>query len=142
MKNTPRETSPYNLLQEQLRDEPWKLLIACVMLNQTSAKQVKTIIWDFFKRWSTPLEVCRAAPFEIEEAIRTLGLYRRRTVAIQRISREFCDTPTPDVENLYGVGKYALDSYVMFVDGVLVPDVQDKELQNYLRWATERKGPV
>ena len=32
--------SPYGLIEEQLYDNPWKLLVACILLNKTSATQV------------------------------------------------------------------------------------------------------
>lgn len=44
------------------------------------------------------------------------------------------------VEDLYGIGKYAADSYNMFVKGYLVEGVEDKELKNYLVWAKELYG--
>ncbi len=32
--------SPYGLLEEELWQDPWKLLVACMLLNKTSGKQV------------------------------------------------------------------------------------------------------
>ena len=32
--------SPYGLIEEQLYDDPWKLLVACMLLNVTSGKAV------------------------------------------------------------------------------------------------------
>lgn len=32
--------SPYSLIEEVLYDDPWKLLVACMLLNKTSGKQV------------------------------------------------------------------------------------------------------
>ncbi len=40
-----------------------------------------------------------------------------------------------DVESLHGIGKYAADSWKIFVDREIVDDVQDKELVNYVNWA-------
>jgi hypothetical protein len=31
--------SPYGLIEEQLYDNPWKLLVACILLNKTSISQ-------------------------------------------------------------------------------------------------------
>lgn len=33
--------SPYGLIEEQLYYNPWKLLVACILLNKTSASQVR-----------------------------------------------------------------------------------------------------
>ena len=32
--------SPYSLIEEVLYVDPWKLLLACMLLNKTNAKQV------------------------------------------------------------------------------------------------------
>lgn len=32
--------SPYGLIEEQLFGNPWKLLVACILLNKTSVVQV------------------------------------------------------------------------------------------------------
>ena len=45
------QTSPYNTRQEQYRDDPWKMLMVCFMLNQTSHKQVDQIREEFFNRF-------------------------------------------------------------------------------------------
>ena len=36
--------SPYGLIEEQLYDDPWKLLVACMLLNVTSGKAVS--LWE------------------------------------------------------------------------------------------------
>lgn len=33
--------SPYGLIEEQLYDNPWKLLLACILLHKTTASQVR-----------------------------------------------------------------------------------------------------
>lgn len=33
--------SPYGLIQEHLYQDPWKVLVACMLLNQTSGRQVR-----------------------------------------------------------------------------------------------------
>lgn len=106
-----------------------------MMLNQTNARQVKPILDDFFFRWPWPDSAALAEPDEMATMIRSLGLQNRRARSIIRMSREFC-AGVP-VEELHGIGKYALDSYRIFVKGELpgVDDVDDKELKNYLRWA-------
>jgi methyl-CpG-binding domain protein 4 len=147
---TPGEFSPLCLIQEFLRDEPWRLLVACVMLNQTSAKQVWPVARDFFQLCPTPRTVTFTSEEEIVGVLRPLGLQNRRVRTIMRLSREWCDKgygpffggrPKGDsVIGLPGIGKYASDSYRMFVDpGEIVEDVRDKELRKYVAWAKERK---
>lgn len=138
-RRTPRTISPYVLLQELLRDEPWKLLVACSMLNLTTNVQVKEIIWEFFRRWPTANACAVADPDEVRELIRPLGLYNRRTKSIIELSKAMSGGFSGDVMDLPGVGKYASDSYRMFVEGYLVDDVTDAKLRLYLSWAREHR---
>lgn len=132
---TPDETSPLGLIQEELWLEPWRLLVACLMLNQTSIKQVRPIIFPFFERWPTPEAASSADPSEMEDAVRHLGLQRRRTRLLMAMSLAFPSWDGVDVTALPGVGKYAADSYEIFVRRRLVPDPTDKELIKYVGWA-------
>lgn len=123
------------LIQEFLRDEPWKLLVACIMLNQTSAKQVHGLINEFFERWPNYFEAAAAKVEEMAVFIKPLGLHNRRAKLIIDMSTAYMVHDWGDVEELPGVGKYAADSYRIFCEGYLVEDVKDKELLNYVKWA-------
>ena len=46
--------SPFGLIEEQLYDDPWKLLVACILLNKTSITQV---------RFCTPHALCKLFKF-------------------------------------------------------------------------------
>ena len=35
--------SPYSLIEEELFGNPWRLLIACILLNKTSITQVQSL---------------------------------------------------------------------------------------------------
>jgi endonuclease III-like uncharacterized protein len=149
MDRIPEEISPYNLLQEQLRHDPWKLLVSCIMLNQTTAVQVKKVIWEFFERWPTAEKLCELQDKqELVELIKPLGFQNRRANRLVNMSWSYRlyrpDQNVEQVDLLHGVGKYAADSFRMFIGGYLVHDAQDKELKNYLRWAKgiAREGPV
>lgn len=44
LKGTPTEPfppSPFGIIEELLTDDPWKLLLVCIMLNQTTRSQVR-----------------------------------------------------------------------------------------------------
>ena len=55
--------SPFNLIQESLFHDPWKLLIATIFLNRTSGGKAIPVMWDFFKRYSNP-EITRMADWK------------------------------------------------------------------------------
>lgn len=149
---TPRQISPYRLMQEEFRDEPWKLLVCCIMLNQTSAKQARPVWTKFFQRWPTLHHFWQEASIcpvliEMIDMIRPLGFQNRRSWSIWKMSFDFYALrpdlhPEIDVKDLHGIGKYGADSYNMFCRGYLVEDAQDKELKNYLHWAKHQSEGI
>lgn len=128
-------TSPYSLLQEELRDDPWKLLVACILLNRTSHKQVRPIIWELFEAYPDASAMMRADATELAGRLKSLGLQNRRAQTLMRFSADYVRAGTSDVGSLHGVGRYALDSYVMFVLGdVAACSPTDKKLAMYSEW--------
>ena len=135
---TPRTLSPLMLIQEFLRDEPWKLLCAVIMLNQTSARQVWRILPEFFDRYPDAAAFLAADVEEVKGLIRSLGFRNRRYERLAGMSRCFASGST--IDDTYGIGKYGRDSYKIFCEGYLVQGVEDKELKKYVRWAEEQAG--
>lgn len=133
---TPDVRSPLGMLQEDLQDDPWGLLVGVIMLNLTTARQVRGVIWEFFRRWPMPHIVSAADEVEISDVIKTLGMQRKRARTIVRMSDGFV-RGFSDVRELYGIGKYGADSYEIFVRRNLVDDVEDKELKRYVAWARQ-----
>jgi endonuclease III len=102
------------------------------MLNQTSNRNVRQVIYTFFDRWPTPQDVVKANPDEIREHIRPLGFYNRRTVTIQKFSEEYINKKFTEAHELYGIGKYANDSYEIFINGNRNVEPTDVILRAYL----------
>lgn len=124
-------------LQEELRHNPWKMLVACMLLNQTFYKQVRSCIWDLFDRYPTPVDMSTADHSDVASMIRCCGFQNRRASSIIRMSGEYVSGDwRPDVRKLHGVGRYAHDSWMIFQEGRLDIEVTDKELKNYLAWAS------
>ena len=120
------------IIQQEFQHDPWKMLIGCIMLNQTGNKNVRQVIYSFFDRWPTPQSVVNADQDEIREHIRKLGFYNRRTSTIIRFSHEYIDKRFTNACELYGIGKYANDSYEIFIKGNLNVEPTDKILIRYL----------
>ena len=57
--------SPYGLVQEQLYDNPWRLLVATIFLNKTSGTLAIPILWKFFELWPDPESTMHADCQEI-----------------------------------------------------------------------------
>ena len=120
------------IIQQEFQHDPYQMLIGCIMLNQTSNKNVRQVIYAFFDKWSTPQSVLEADPNEIRELIRPLGFYNIRTNRIIRFSLEYINKKFTKASELYGIGKYADDSYEIFIKGNLKVEPTDKILIRYL----------
>ena len=134
--------SPYNTRQEQYRDDPWKMLMVCFMLNQTSHKQVDQIREEFFTRYPNAQAFLDAGDSEIVELIKPLGFYNRRCKAWKEFCRQWMDlnTEAPTLAQLIelkGVGKYALDSWKVFQLYEYDTEVEDHVLNWYVEWAKQ-----
>ena len=57
--------------------------------------QVRKVLWKLFEIWPTPQAAARAelaVLAEVEKLLQPLGLFRKRTVAIKRLSQEYLET--------------------------------------------------
>lgn len=133
-KTTNPPISPYIYRQETYRDDPWKMLIVCMMLNQTSYKQVDKVKDHFFMMFDTPEKLIHASDEEIIDIIRPLGFYNRRAKQWKKFSAAWLEWDGCDVSDLPGVGKYASDSWKIFQEHIYDITVEDKELKKYLQW--------
>lgn len=150
---TPDERSPYGLMQEDFRNEPWKLLVCCILLNLSSRKVAEPIWNRLFERWpvwTTFLADVRQRQSSREELLSLLNGFQNRrceriirmTEGIEKQFRTMCrDRMMIEPLELYGIGKYGSDSYRIFIKRELVEDVKDKELVRYVEWAKERQRP-
>ena len=110
--------SPYNLIQEQLWEDPWRIFVACIFCNLTKRVQSEPYMWKFFNKYPDAMSASSACPEEIEEMIQPLGLSKRRSVSLVRMSNDYLQKDWKDKpEVLYGVGKYASDAYRIFCQG-------------------------
>ena len=109
--------SPYDLLQERFWPDEWKVLVVCLMLNQTSRKQVEPMIAQFFDSFPTPESVVDADDQALRRFLHPLGLVNRRIKTVKRFSEEFVTKSWSSAKDLYGCGKYADDAYKIFIKG-------------------------
>jgi methyl-CpG-binding domain protein 4 len=118
MENWKPPRSPYNLIQEHLFDDPWKIFVACIFCNLTKRVDAEPYMWRFFEQYPTPEAASSANHETIREMIRPLGLSERRSKALIKMSNDYINKEwreQPAV--LYGIGKYASDAYRIFCLG-------------------------
>jgi len=113
------------------------------MLNCTSRKQVDLVRDAFFKKYQSPEVAMQSNPTEMAELISILGFKNRRTNTIQRFSNDWLSLNWSEPKELYGIGKYAQDSWDIFYKGDLSIEPKDGVLGKYLAWArTQPENPV
>jgi len=127
--------SPFNLIQESLYHDPWKLLIATIFLNKTSGRGAIPNLMKFFERWPSPDDLLKVEKDELVEFLRPIGLYVRRANTILRFTEEYISKEWNLPIELYGIGKYGNDSYRIFCVGDWMSvDPKDHMLNKYHDW--------
>ena len=119
------------LLQEIYQPDGWKMLTCCVLLNLTNRKQVDTVRDELFKRYPTPKDMMNANQSELAELLKPLGLYNRRAKSLKKMSEGYVKGFN-SVDELYGIGKYAMDSWEIFQNNNRNVNPTDKVLLAYL----------
>jgi methyl-CpG-binding domain protein 4 len=105
------------------------------MLNCTSRKQVDRVRDRFFSLYPDADRALKANPAEMTELIAPLGFRNRRTTTIIRFSNDWVTREWTEPNELYGIGKYAQDSWEIFQKGNLEVEPTDGVLATYLIWA-------
>ena len=120
------------LLQEIYQHDEWKMLTCCMLLNLTNRKQVDTVRDELFKRYPTPKKMMNANHRELANILKPLGLYNRRATSLRLMSAGYIGG-FKSVDELYGIGQYAKDSWEIFQNNNRNIKPTDKVLQEYLR---------
>ena len=120
------------LLQEIYLTDPWKMLVCCMLLNLTNRKQVDTVREELFTKYRTPKDMMNADHRELANILKPLGLYNRRATSLRLMSAGYING-FKSVDELYGIGQYAKDSWDIFQNKNNNVKPTDKVLQEYLR---------
>lgn len=144
--------SPFNTKQEEYRDEPWKMMMICMMLNCTSYKQVDQIKDQFFLKYPDAKSIVDSDPEELSEIIKPLGFYNKRVTQWKKFCSEWIrlsceydkdsEIPSEKIAELHGVGDYALASWKVFQNYEYDIEVEDHVLVKYVEWAREEKKRI
>ena len=133
--------SPYSLLQEDLNKDPWKIFVCCIFCNLTKRKTAEPYFWQVLEKWPSPQRLSNANLEDLVNLIKPLGLSRKRSVALKRMSLEYIQKDwKSDPTKLYGIGKYASDAYRIFVlDKWQTTEPKDGALVNYVNWRRQNE---
>lgn len=126
---------PEPILQCYFWPDEWKCLVVCMMLNRTKRAQVEKVVWKFFEKYPTPDALLAAPDEEISEMVKPLGFYRRRALALKKMSQDFLEGKWKNPEDLRSVGVYAATCYrMMFRSEVGVLPPNDHALKDLWVW--------
>lgn len=132
--------SPFGLIQESLYPNEWYILLACMMLNCTSRKQVDSVLPVFIKKWPAPKDFLEADVLDVENTIKSLGFKSRRTKALREMTQQYLCKNWKHVIELKGIGNYAARSWEIFCKKQLgSEEPKDHALVVYWKWAKSRK---
>ncbi len=124
------------LFQERLRFNPFWMLVACQLVNLTHWRQAEPVFRQLLATYLTPEVLARAAPGILYETLRPLGLGRKRAATLIELARAWIDGPPGDYDGVLGLpgcGKYAADSWAIFVEGRTDVEPDDGKLSWYVR---------
>ncbi len=70
---------------------PLELLVATILSAHCSDKQVNAVTGDLFEKYRTPADYAEADPEELQEEIRSIGLFRNKTRSIRGACRKIVE---------------------------------------------------
>jgi len=120
-----------DLMVQQQVESVWQHFVGVICLNQTYRKQVKEVLPKLFKRYPTPEKFLRGRIETQQRMLQPLGMWRRRTNMLRRMSEDYLTWDGKDATMLHGIGEYGSDSYRIFYKGERF-EPKDKELRKYL----------
>jgi endonuclease III-like uncharacterized protein len=121
------------LIQDEYRGDPWKIMVCCILLNQTSNKQVRPLLDTIFSRFPDPESIYDSDRSEISSMIRSTGFQNIKADRIVKMSLKYCSGFSHPKE-LPGIGRYGLESWMIFVDNFVDFLPSDKRLSEYIKF--------
>ena len=109
--------SPVGMLQEELWPDEWKILVACILHNLTSRKQVDKVYEHLFITYPDAQSMAHADIDKLKAIIQPLGMVNRRSKALMKFSQQYAQKRWNTPKELYGCGKYADDVWRVFIRG-------------------------
>jgi endonuclease III len=119
------------LIQEDYLNNHWKMMVCCILLNQTNNKQVRPILSSVFELIPDPLSAIGCDPEVLAAVIKTTGFQNIKASRIKKLSQKWQDGFN-DVTELPGIGKYGKESWEIFVNKNLSITPTDKKLSAYM----------
>ena len=119
-------------------DDPFRILVAEVLLQRSRGKTVATVYERLFERWPTVDALSRARVDSIASVIRPLGLVRRaatlKALAAAVVERGSVPDSMEELMELPGVGRYAASATLAVAFEQRAPVVDGVSARVYRRY--------
>ena len=109
---------PPELTKEGITNDPYKIWISEIMLQQTGVKTVQSYFLNFIKRWPNVIELNKAKEDDVLKAWSGLGYYRRAH-NLKNCAKTICEkyngifpNCTEELTKLPGIGNYTAAAIV------------------------------
>lgn len=120
-----------SIIQEKYKNDPWKVLVCCILLNQTNNKQVRPLIENFFLKWPNSSSLMKEDTEVISDFIKPTGFQNVKAKRLKSFSVEW--TQGIRDPNLFtGIGKYGKEAWRIFIENDFNFYPSDKKLKMYL----------
>ncbi|SJX65146.1 uncharacterized protein SRS1_15953 [Sporisorium reilianum f. sp. reilianum] len=128
----PRQVNFYGLIQEIVTPNVFRLLVATCLLNQTKGRAAMPVFWELLRRWPDEHHLAKADVVEVTDLLQPIGRHNIRARRLISMAQTMVEIPydesnsfksrdrtAPDTPiGIYpGVGRYAIDSWRIFVAG-------------------------
>lgn len=127
--------------------DPFTLLIAVILSAQTTDERVNKVTKDLFKRANTAQKMASLSLKEIEDLIRSCGLYKRKAKAIKSVSEEIVKkykgkvpSTLKKLESLKGVGHKSASVVALIAFNRYTFPVDTHILRASKRWKLSNKN--
>lgn len=129
------------LIQEDLTEphREWKMLVACILLNRTRGSVARPIVERLLEAYPSPEALHSENPAHVALMLQPLGLHWTRASNLHSMSRDYGTIP---VENLPGVGPYAMESRRIFILNDLNFEPKDAKLRAYVDRKKQEKFKI
>ncbi|KAF8253574.1 DNA glycosylase, partial [Wilcoxina mikolae CBS 423.85] len=101
----PFSSDKFGLVQEELQDNPFHLLIATTFLNRTKGSVARPLLNKFLLLYQTPETLSLAHQNDLESFLQPLGLFRIRADRMIKMAKEWVTNP-PTVDTLTALYNY------------------------------------
>ena len=119
------------LIQEEYVSDPWKMMVCCILLNQTNNRQVRPVLSLLFNLIPDAMSAIRCDEESLAAVIKTTGFQNTKAKRIKMLSKKWVEGFS-DPMDLPGIGQYGKDSWEIFINRNLFIEVGDKKLRAYL----------